>query len=459
MAAIVKRNESYSVVFNYVDETGKTKQKWETFRNYKDARKRKAEIEVQLIDESFIPPSTQTVAEFLRDFITLYGEKRWGVSSYDANVGLINNYINPILGTTPIQLINVRGVDQFVRKLQSTYSVASLNKGHTPKLLSESNIEKIAQLMRTAFKQAVRWDLIPKNPFDNAVLPKVHYKPRDIWTADMIRTALETCTESKLYIAMNLSFACSLRLGEILGLTWSNVHMTDADIMADNAFVYIDKELTRATLNAIEALGKKEIFHIFEPMKRDASTRLILKTTKTKSSVRKVWLPKTVAYILREWKKSQDELRKFYVHEYEEHDLVISLPKGTPCDGRLIEESFQNLRTKAGLPRVVFHSLRHSSTTYKLKLNHGDLKATQGDTGHAEIDMITKVYAHILDEDRKINAQKFETAFYSNPDLRAVKPPESPESVLELDHLIEQLRRSPGLKKTVSQLVAASEFN
>jgi len=459
MAAIVKRNESYSVVFNYVDETGKTKQKWETFRNYKDARKRKAEIEVQLIDESFIPPSTQTVAEFLRDFITLYGEKRWGVSSYDANVGLINNYINPILGTTPIQLINVRGVDQFVRKLQSTYSVASLNKGHTPKLLSESNIEKIAQLMRTAFKQAVRWDLIQKNPFDNAVLPKVHYKPRDIWTAEMIRTALEACTESKLYIAMNLSFACSLRLGEILGLTWSNVHMTDADIMADNAFVYIDKELTRATLNAIEALGKKEIFHIFEPMKRDASTRLILKTTKTKSSVRKVWLPKTVAYILREWKKSQDELRKFYVRDYEEHDLVISLPRGTPCDGRLIEESFQNLRTKAGLPRVVFHSLRHSSTTYKLKLNHGDLKATQGDTGHAEIDMITKVYAHILDEDRKINAQKFETAFYSNPDLRTVKPPESPENVLELDHLIEQLRRSPGLKKTVSQLIAANEFN
>ena len=61
--------------------------------------------------------------------------------------------------------------------------------------------------------------------------------------------------------------------------------------------------------------------------------------------------------------------------------------------------------------------------TYKLKLNHGDLKATQGDTGHAEIDMITKVYAHILDEDRKINAQKFESAFYANPDLRNVKPP------------------------------------
>ena len=29
--------------------------------------------------------------------------------------------------------------------------------------------------------------------------------------------------------------------------------------------------------------------------------------------------------------------------------------------------------------------------------------------------MITSVYAHILDEDRKINAQKFESAFYANP--------------------------------------------
>jgi hypothetical protein len=31
--------------------------------------------------------------------------------------------------------------------------------------------------------------------------------------------------------------------------------------------------------------------------------------------------------------------------------------------------------------------------------------------------MITKVYAHILDEDRMLNGQKFEAAFYTNPDF------------------------------------------
>jgi len=99
--------------------------------------------------------------------------------------------------------------------------------------------------------------------------------------------------------------------------------------------------------------------------------------------------------------------------------------------------------------------------TYKLKLNHGDLKATQGDTGHAEIDMITKVYAHILDEDRKINAQKFESAFYANPDLRNVKPPQEPEQpqaqTLDLAALVEQLQKSPELASTLAALLTAQK--
>ena len=36
-------------------------------------------------------------------------------------------------------------------------------------------------------------------------------------------------------------------MGEILGLTWQNVHIEDEDITADNAYIYIDKELTRAS--------------------------------------------------------------------------------------------------------------------------------------------------------------------------------------------------------------------
>ena len=99
------------------------------------------------------------------------------------------------------------------------------------------------------------------------------------------------------------------------------------------------------------------------------------------------------------------------------------------------------------LPKVDFHSLRHSSTTYKLKLNKGDIKATQGDTGHSQADMVTRVYAHILDEDRKVNAIRMEKAFYSasvNPDLRNVRPPATEESGdLDLDAFIARIKSAP----------------
>lgn len=135
------------------------------------------------------------------------------------------------------------------------------------------------------------------------------YKKRDIWTAEMIRKALDECEDGKLYVAINLSFACSMREGEILGLTWDNVHISDDDIARDDAYVYIDKELQRASKRSLETLDKKDVYYIFPPLMPNTSTRVVLKKPKTDSSVRKIWLPKTLAYIMREWKSHQDELK------------------------------------------------------------------------------------------------------------------------------------------------------
>ena len=139
--------------------------------------------------------------------------------------------------------------------------------------MTPAGIANINKLLKCAFKQAVRWDIISKNPFESTTLPKVKREPRAIWDAETIRKALDECKDSKLYVAMNLSFACSLRMGEILGLTWENVHISDEDIAADNAYVYIDKELTRASKRAIETLGEKDIYYIFTPLMPNTSTR------------------------------------------------------------------------------------------------------------------------------------------------------------------------------------------
>lgn len=111
---------------------------------------------------------------------------------------------------------------------------------------------------------------------------------------------------------------------------------------------------------------------------------------------------------------------------------------------------------------MVFHSLRHSSTTYKLKLNKGDIKATQGDTGHSQPDMVTQVYARILDEDRKVNAQRFEAGFYAKPNLRGLEQSFRSQAVqqpgLDIAQLLLQLQGNPELAALLKGLLNANAF-
>lgn len=454
MASIVKRNGKYSVVYYYTDKEGIKHQKWETQESFKKAQKRKAEIENDQQNDIFIPPDSLVLSDFLKDFVSLYGKEHWGLSMYCSQTALIRNYIDPIIGNMNIQSITPLTVEKYKNILRKTHPVETKTRRARTEYLSSSTIENIIKLLHCAFNRAVEWEILKKNPFDVANKKKKKYKRRDMWDIKTICLALDHCTDTKLYVAMNLAFACSMRLGEILGLTWKHVHISDEDIASDNAYVYIAAELERVSVEALNELGEEGIYHIFPSINPNAHTCLVLKKPKTESSERKVWLPKTLAYILRDWKKSQDKLKEFLENDYQDYDLVISLPNGRPCENKLIEKSFSKLKKDAKLPNVVFHSLRHSSTTYKLKINHGDLKATQGDTGHAEIDMITEIYAHILDEDRKVNAQKFESMFYANPDLRNVTPPpEKSYPALDLASLIDQLQKSPELAQTLSTLL------
>ena len=104
----------------------------------------------------------------------------------------------------------------------------------------------------------------------------------------------------------------------------------------------------------------------------------------------------------------QDEVKEALGSEYTDYNLIMATTFGMPINGSYIRDRMQKVIDKEGLSDVVFHSLRHTSVTYKLKLSGGDIKAVQGDSGHAQADMITEVYGHIIDEDRRKNAERME---------------------------------------------------
>ena len=87
----------------------------------------------------------------------------------------------------------------------------------------------------------------------------------------------------------------SMRIGEILGLTWDCVHMEDELIEQDEAYLYVEKELRRCEKESLKKLKEQQrddVFFVFPEWKKTGcSTSLVLKTPKTESSVRMIYLP------------------------------------------------------------------------------------------------------------------------------------------------------------------------
>ena len=183
--------------------------------------------------------------------------------------------------------------------------------------ITESTVNEIHKVLRSCFRQAVKWDMMEKIPAVDATAPKAKKQEREIWTAEMLMQALEACDNKMLKIAFHLAFTATLRIGEVLGLTWDAMDISEEAIAANRAYVYINKEVERVSKQAVEELNSKDIILIFPSQKKNNKTVRVLKSPKTDSSKRKVFIPKSVAQCLIELKKDQEEIIEALGNEYQ----------------------------------------------------------------------------------------------------------------------------------------------
>ena len=455
MASIIKRSSKYYVVYQYKNERGEHKQKWESYPTQAEANARKKEIEYKVNVGTFIIPQCNTLEDLLKEYVALYGKNNWAMSTYASNEGLINNYILPYLGDMRVKDITSRVLEKYYQQLVDMKPVPNPLTGKSSReTVGTGTVRCVHKLLRCCFGQAVRWEIIEKNPAINAMVPKHKKQEREIWTAETLLQATELCKDKRLKLSINLAFACSLRMGELLGLTWDCVDISEEAIRTGYASISVNKELQRVKKSAMNDLENKDVLRVFPSKSSRTTTVMVLKTPKTEGSVRKVFLPKTVAEMLIEWKKEQDYSKEVLGSEYQDYNLVIAGPLGSPVEGSLIEAGFIKLINENNLPKVVFHSLRHSSITYKLKLNGGDIKAVQGDSGHSQTSMVTEVYSHILDDDRRKNAELFERNFYGGKDATGTNSSDSGSS--DMASLM-RLLKNPETMDLLKQLVKAMD--
>ena len=375
------------------------------------------------------------MAELLDEYVQLYGLKHWGDSYLSSSQRYIEHYIKPNIGNVAVKDMTTHDLDVFYdRRLDQPAVVLKGHKKDT--IISPSVIVKIHALMSGAFKKAVGWKYITVNPAENATLPERVKKERDSWSVSEVKYALAICENPVLKLAMLLALGCSMRIGEILGLTWDCIDLSEESLSAGNASLFINKELKRCQKSSLEALekrGRSKVLFAFPAWKQtDCTTALVLKTPKTESSVRVVFLPRTVALALIEAKKQQDEEKMLLGSDYKDFDLVLAQPGGRPYERRQIDRMLKMFIQENDLREVVFHSLRHSSTSIKLQISCGNIKAVQADNGHAQARMVTEVYAHTNNEERQLLAQKVDENFFQTPTPGAFAPTGEMQKVLQI---------------------------
>ena len=419
MASVRERNGKYCVIYSYKDTDGKRRQRWETFATKGEANRRRKEIDYKCSRGTLVVPKCTSLRDLLEEFVNLYGKEKWALSTYDRNGALIRNYILPLIGDARLREINAHFLEKYYQTLLETpvaanaYS-AKCREGGT---VGTSTVRDVHKLLRCCFDQAVKWEILDRNPAINATVPKHKGARREIWTAETLMHAIEVCDYAPLKLALNLSFAASLRIGELLALTWDCVDISPEAVRDGRAYVIINKELQRISKEAMKVLDGKDILLRFPEESKRCTTVRVLKTPKTESSVRKVFLPRSVAVMLQEHKAAQDEMKELLGDEYHDYNLVMATSFGLPEGSELLRKKLKELIRENDLPEIVFHSIRHTSVTYKLKLNGGDIKSVQGDSGHSQVNMVTDVYSHIIDDDRRRNAELFEEAFYGRKNL------------------------------------------
>ena len=444
MASIITRNKTFSVVY-----TVDGKQKWETFKTKPEADSRKLEIEYQQMKGTFVSPNPMLLMDFLAEYVEVYGTTKWSHSSYSSNVSLINNYVNPNIGQWKMKDITTKKMDSFFARLKTQKAVRQKGKAD-PGLISDRNICEINLLLSNAFNRAVDWEYIGKNPITRNACPDRKDRKRAIWDPDTAKAAISSCKDLNLLACMHLSIACSMRVGEITGLQWRFFSFGDVENGFADASLKIEAQLQRISVKTFETLQRKQdhVKFVFPSVKSGGKTMLVLKSLKTDSSRRVVWIPQTTAAVLWKLKQEQDKLKEALGEDYQDFDMVIAQRNGRPVEGSKVDDQFNLFIRENGLPEVEFHSLRHLSTTVKLLISKGDIKSVQGDTGHSQAKMVTDTYAHIIDQNRKKTAQKFEEAFYGKGNQ---EPADN-----SLEQLLSQCLKDPNTIDKLRRLLAAN---
>jgi integrase len=191
--------------------------------------------------------STPTVASYFAYWLREIVEPGLAPKTYDKYEMISRLYIVPGLGRKRLDRLQVRDVRVWLNRLRQACQCCAQGKDaarpHNDRRcctigrccqdrLSDRPVRDVRDTLRAALGSAVAEELLTRNVAAVVRLPVSRKSKRNWWSVDEARAFLESARTDRdpLYAAYVLGLVLGLRRGEVLGLTWNDVHFDTAEV-------------------------------------------------------------------------------------------------------------------------------------------------------------------------------------------------------------------------------------
>lgn len=327
------------------------------------------------------PPTRQTGAAFLEDWLEKSARPNVKTSTFDRYRSIVDTHLKPRIGQVRLQHLGPQHIEGMLAELKG--QVADRTRLH------------VYRVLHRALEVAVRWKVVNRNACDAVEPPRVDEPEMYVLSAEEVDRILRAVRgellpppkprkkplgaarekalieeRRRLYPLFLTAIHTGMRMGELLGLRWE-----DVDLEAGVAWV-------RQTL---EKPGNQPVFG-----------------TPKNRRFRDVPLTAQVLEALRALRVDQELERAAFGPDYRDYGLVFCQPDGRPIDEKsLNRNAWKQIRAAAGLPeKVRLHDLRHTFVSRALAAGKNP-RAVSDLVGHHDPGFTLRRYAHSLPSDRR----------------------------------------------------------
>jgi len=321
-----------------------------------DAERRLRQLQHEVDEGEYATSAGVTVKKFLARWLR-HSKSRVSLKTFERYEQLAEINIVPVLGEHRLDQLRPFQIDGAWDQLLK--SGRKDGKGG----LSPQTVKHCHRLLKQALAQAVKWQIISRNPADAIEPPRVTRQAQVVLDAGQTVTLIEALRDTQFHIPALIAVTTGLRRGEVLALRWKHL------------------DVDSGMLTVMESLEQ---------------TKMGLRFKEPKSSkLRQVAMPVFLADVIRTHRIEQAEaLLKLGIRQTGE-TLVCCRYDGEPMSPENLSRQFPIAVEKAGLPRITFHGLRHSHATQMLVAGV-HMKVASERLGHSGIGITMDLYSHVL---------------------------------------------------------------